>query len=356
MPASEPEIFFGALADTLPGWLAQRQYSRLFVLTDANTQRHCRLLLPPLHESVEFVLGAHLPPGSPVEPLKTLPSCAAIWSAMLEARLDRRAVLLNLGGGVVGDMGGFCAAAYKRGIDFVQIPTTLLAMTDAAIGGKTGVDFQGIKNVLGLFQNPAAIFIDPAFLRSLPARELHSGFAEVLKHALIGHPALWATVQAWSAADLSGQPEPAWQTLLEASVSVKTQVVTADPHEAGLRALLNFGHTFGHAVESFFLETKQPLTHGEAVALGMLFEGLDDPRLPAFAAVIRRLFRLPVLPESIFDALWQRMLHDKKNASGAVRIAVPDAEPFSLKILELSREDAWRRFRACNQLNTSPSV
>lgn len=265
---SDYPVFLAPLEESLPQWLRQRDYSRIFLITDSNVHRD---VWPVFRQKTG--LPADLPlveiPAGEIH--KNIATCERIWQDMVAARLDRKALVVNLGGGVIGDMGGFCAATFKRGVDFIQVPTTLLAMTDAAIGGKLGIDFQGIKNAVGVFRNPAAVFVDPAFLRTLPPRELRSGFAEVIKHALIGDPALWDTLQAIPASQLTADRAD-WFDLLRASIAVKVRIVSEDPLEKGLRALLNFGHTIGHAIESYFLQTDQPLTHGEAVAIGMVCE------------------------------------------------------------------------------------
>jgi 3-dehydroquinate synthase len=340
-------ILLGPLADTLPAWLAGRRYSNVLVFTDQNTQTHC---LPRLRPFLPAAPGqVAIEPG---ERCKTLDTCQQLWQSMFAAKLDRKALVINLGGGVIGDMGGFCAATYKRGIDFIQIPTTLLAMTDAAIGGKLGIDFQEIKNTIGVFKNPVAVFVDPIFLNSLPPRELRSGFAEVIKHALIGDPELWQFIQEMPLEAFSSSaatsPE-AWAELLQTSIAVKTRIVSEDPLEAGIRALLNFGHTVGHAIESYFLNTATPLTHGAAVAIGMVCESLHDPRFQKLAPLVFRIFETKHIPESAFGHLWALMQQDKKNASGAVRIAVPDANPYSMRMLEWSREVMEQSLRAYNQ-------
>ena len=388
---SDYPILLAPLEETLPAWLQQHDYSQIFIVTDDNIREHSLPLLwqkTGLSPKIPLVI---VPTG---ELHKTLATCEYIWQAMFAARLDRKALVVNLGGGVIGDMGGFCAATFKRGVDFIQIPTTLLAMTDAAIGGKLGIDFQGIKNAVGVFRNPAAVFVDPAFLHTLPARELRSGFAEVVKHALIGAPGLWETIRAMQANQLTPDSTD-WHDLLCASIAVKVRVVTEDPLEKGLRALLNYGHTIGHAIESYFLHTEHPLTHGEAVAIGMICEGpLTPPPTPPLkgrgdveggveynlthstedvavystsplpfrggvgggvggdgvSSVILRHFGHRPIPESSFPALWELMLQDKKNTSGAVRIAVPDAEPFSISIPELTRAEMERRLRYYNAL------
>lgn len=379
------DVFLGPVAEALPAWLHQQPaYSRIFLLADANAHACGAHRLPLLDAETYLVPVPPLTEGvGGAERLKTLDTCANIWSAMLNSRLDRKALVVNFGGGVIGDMGGFCAAAYKRGVDFVQIPTTLLAMTDAAIGGKLGIDFQGVKNAVGVFQNPKAVFVDPAFLQTLPARERLSGFAEVVKHARIGDPALWEKIQTLSAESLgpNGLSAIEWTDILHASIAVKVRIVTDDPHEQGIRALLNFGHTFGHALESYFLQTDDPMTHGEAVAVGMMCELVPSRRrlevsqrltktteahgdFPQKNSVslcssvslcdthqstsVAPLFPHRPIPESAFPALWELMLQDKKNTSGAVRIAVPDAEPFSMRWEGITRAEAERRLREYN--------
>ncbi len=328
-------VLLGHLAETFPEWLAQQRYSQIFLLTDENTDRHCKADFLAKTGLPADTPGWCIPPG---ELHKTLATCETIWSAMFAARLDRNALVINLGGGVLGDMGGFCAATYKRGVDFIQVPTTLLAMTDAAIGGKLGVDFQGLKNAVGVFQNPAAVFVDPDFLHTLPYRELRSGFAEVIKHALIGAPALWQTIQ-----ELTDLSEADWFAVLRDSIAVKVQVVTEDPLEKGLRAVLNLGHTIGHAVESYYLESSDPLTHGEAIAMGMISESHlaygPGARLDETVATIQRFFLHTPVPESAFDALWTLMQNDKKNTDGGVRIGVPGESAFTLLNRVITREE-----------------
>lgn len=270
---------------------------------------------------------------------KNLKTCENIWEAMLSARLDRKCLVINLGGGVVGDMGGFCAATWKRGVDFIQVPTTLLSMTDAAIGGKLGVDFQGVKNIIGVFCQPAAVFVDPAFLTTLPARALRSGFAEVIKHAIIGDPALYQQLS--NGFKLSDDSPDRWLEILQASIAVKVRIVTEDPYEKGLRMLLNFGHTIGHAIESYFLETTAPLTHGEAIAIGMICEMYGDARRGAMAAVLLNYFPHTNVPEAAFPAIWELMQQDKKNSSGKVRMALPDELPYTIKMLEPTADEVF---------------
>jgi 3-dehydroquinate synthase len=236
--------------------------SQVFVLADSNTARLCLPLLEP-HLPVDYKL-IEIPAG---EEYKTLASCDTVWSMLTEQRADRSAVLVNLGGGVVTDLGGFAAALYKRGIRFVQVPTTLLAQVDASVGGKTGVDFQGYKNQLGVFQAPAGVFVEPKFLQTLDPRQLKSGYAEVLKHWLI------ADAEAFDTNRRLGWLTDDWTAIIRESVALKQRIVAQDPLEAGPRKLLNFGHTVGHALESYLLtQPGRGALHGEAVAAGIVCE------------------------------------------------------------------------------------
>lgn len=330
-------LFLGALRDFFSEWLVNHPPSRVFILTDENTRHHC---LPVFFAQTGLETRAivhEIPSG---EPGKNLVTCEKIWLAMAAAALDRQALVINLGGGVIGDMGGFCAAVWKRGLDFVQVPTTLLAMTDAAIGGKTGIDFMGGKNLLGVFRQPAAVFVDPFFLHTLPEREWRSGFAEVIKHAAIaGTP-------------FEDVEKPDITAVLQQSIAVKVRIVEEDPTEKGLRMLLNFGHSIGHAVESYFLGTTTPITHGEAVAIGMICEShlAQLPVAEQLTTFVLRHFPHVAVPETAFPALWKWMLQDKKNTSDTVRMAVPDVLPYSLRIAEPAREQVENSLRFYNRL------
>lgn len=256
-------IFFchGTIDTVLREWLDKQDYSNIFVLCDENTAKYCLPKVSFLKDLQGFFF--QIPAG---EAYKNLKTAQAVWSAMTAQRLDRKALCINLGGGVVSDLGGFCAATYKRGIDFVQIPTTLLSQADASIGGKVGIDFEGYKNQIGVFAEPKAIFIDTNFLDTLPAKEVLSGFVEIIKHCLIADKEMWdeLSTKSWHKQN--------WNELIEHSVNLKKLIVTKDPYEKGIRKLLNFGHTVGHALESFFLQKDEKLLHGEAVAWGIIAE------------------------------------------------------------------------------------
>jgi len=332
-------IVSGDISQTFPEWLRTHEYRQILTISDENTLRHCWPTFSAALGDAGLLPPVTIPAG---ELHKNLHTCQYLWQAMLDAQLDRKALVINLGGGVIGDMGGFCAATWKRGVDFVQVPTTLLSMTDAAIGGKLGIDFQNIKNTIGVFQNPAAIFTDAAFLKTLPARELLSGFAEVIKHALIGAPDLWNTILAATEQHQHLNYHTFnWPALLEASIAVKVRVVTEDPFEKGLRMVLNYGHTLGHAVESYLLHTTDPMTHGEAVAWGMVAESEwvygEGERLKAIKKVVRHYFPERHMPENATEALWHLMLQDKKNSHGRVRIVVPGHTAFSMEIQEIEK-------------------
>jgi 3-dehydroquinate synthase len=258
----DPIIFTTQAKHALSRVLAQLTFSKLVVLTDENTQSLCLPILSSILPQDTIFISVRSG-----EVQKNLETCTEIWSKMTDAALDRKALMLNLGGGVITDMGGFCASLYKRGIHFINMPTTLLSQVDASVGGKLGVDFNGLKNHLGVFNEPLTVIIAPEFLKTLPVAELRSGYAEILKHGLIRDKTYFNKLKTknWESQD--------WESLIIHSVGIKKAVVEADPKEAGLRKILNFGHTIGHAFESYFLDTKNHLLHGEAIALGMICEG-----------------------------------------------------------------------------------
>lgn len=246
----------------LKKFLQERTYSKVAVLMDDHTSIYCYPVLEkslPPHEKIEIPSG---------EEHKSIATCELIWEKMTAFEMDRHSTLIIIGGGVLGDMGGFCAATFKRGIDFILIPTTLLSQVDASIGGKLGIDFKHFKNHIGVFKTPILTLLHSGFLATLPEAEKRSGFAEVIKHALISDADGWRKICSRPFRD---QP---WQTLLRHSVDVKLKVVSADPYETGLRKTLNAGHTIGHAVETYLLRSDRKILHGEAVAVGLVCEAL----------------------------------------------------------------------------------
>lgn len=315
-------VYIGTQAlQALPELLAARQVSRTLVIADSNTAILCRGRLEAVLGPLDILA---LPAG---EAHKSLDACMAIWHRLTEDHYDRQACLLNLGGGLIGDVGGFAAACYKRGIGFIQVPTSLLAMVDASVGGKTGVNFMGYKNQVGSFQDPWAVLVDPGFLQTLPPRELRAGYAEVLKHCLIADAARWSELSA-----LPGLPTD-WEPVIADSIATKAEVVASDPLERGRRAILNFGHTIGHAVESWSLKhDADPLLHGEAVAIGMVCEAflsvqaglLSAAELAHISATINRVFGHFPQDPARWDDLIALCRQDKKNQGDAIRLALLD--------------------------------
>ncbi|BDS13883.1 3-dehydroquinate synthase [Aureispira anguillae] len=287
-------------------------YSKIFVLVDTNTEQYC---LPILQKALmDYELNIiSIEAG---EAHKNIQTCQIIWTALMNQQADRKSVLLNLGGGVIGDMGGFCASTFKRGMDFIQIPTTLLAQVDASIGGKLGIDFALVKNSIGLFKNPKAVYLLSDFFDTLPQNELYSGFAEIVKHALIEDGRYFS--QLLTSSNLANL---VWEPIIAHSLSIKKKIVEQDPFEQNIRKSLNFGHTIGHAVESLSWETKLPLLHGEAVAIGMLTEsylswkltGLLETDLAQITTYLLRLYPSYDLTNLDPTAILALIRQDKKN-------------------------------------------
>jgi 3-dehydroquinate synthase len=288
-------------------------------LTDDNTRNHC---LPTLTGNLPGNNIISVPAG---EENKNLEVASRIWKGMTDLQIDRKGLLVVLGGGVLGDMGGFCAATYKRGIDFVLIPTTLLAQVDASVGGKLGIDFESFKNHIGVFQNPVATLIDSCFLKTLPFAELRSGFAEIIKHCIISDQSMFSRISQF---DLTAQP---LSELISHSVAFKKEVVTKDPKESGLRKILNFGHTIGHGIESLSLNSGHRLLHGEAIAIGMITESwiacqrqmLSAAELSDIVGFILRIYGKQSIDFST-DKLIQVISQDKKNKGNRILMALPD--------------------------------
>lgn len=283
----------------------------IFVLTDENTLHHCFPKVAPYINTTAIIT---IQSG---EVNKTIAACEKIWKVLTDNNADRNSLLVNLGGGMVCDVGGFAAACYKRGIGFMHMPTSLLAMVDAAIGGKTGVDFMGFKNQVGLFSMPQQVIIHPGFLQTLPERELKAGMAEVVKHYLIYDKQCFY--------DLIEMPvhQGHWEGLINRNIEIKEHFTLNDPTEQGIRKALNFGHTIGHALESHFMNDEfNKMLHGEAVAAGMIaeafisfkFEKLSDKEVGDIAQYLSRNYKLPYLPELEFRNIVHLLRQDKKNS------------------------------------------
>lgn len=296
-------------------------YSKVFVFVDGNTSAHC---LPVFQEMLEDFTGFDLIETDPGEENKNIDFCIGIWKTLLDFEADRKCLMINLGGGVITDMGGFVASTYKRGIDFINIPTTLLAQVDASVGGKTGIDIDNVKNMVGTFALPQAVFIETQFLKTVSERELLSGFAEMIKHGLIVDADYYEQLKSADYKNISAEA-------VYRSVEIKRDVVDEDPKEKGLRKILNFGHTIGHAVESYALTNDTvPLTHGEAIAIGMICEAylsstnntLTAAELEDITAYITSLYPAYHIKEESFNELLALMQSDKKNEHGQIMFSL----------------------------------
>lgn len=317
----------------LNNYISDFKPSTIFILVDDNTGDDC---LPLLLEQLETEQTIEIIEIESGEINKNLDTCSGVWNALTELGADRKSLLLNLGGGVITDLGGFVASTYKRGISFVNIPTTLLSMVDASVGGKTGVDLGVLKNQIGLFSDPEMVVIDPFFLETVSTRELHSGLAEIIKYGLTYDVKIWNKIINFEDLDITNL-----SSLIHRSIEIKNEVVTKDPKEAGIRKVLNFGHTLGHAIESYFLESedKENLTHGEAIAIGMITEsyiseilfGFPSEELKNIKKSIIDIFGKVQILASDYNAIIELLIHDKKNVSGQVNfVLLTDFEKFKL--------------------------
>ncbi|GLB49522.1 3-dehydroquinate synthase [Neptunitalea lumnitzerae] len=308
----------------LNNYLKETSYSKIFILVDTNTHVCC---LPNFMGAIEGNYPFEIIEIEQGEINKTIETCAAVWSAISELEGDRKSLIINLGGGVVTDLGGFVAATYMRGIDFINVPTTLLSMVDASVGGKTGVDLGSLKNQVGVFCTPKMVLVITDFLKTLPANEMRSGMAEMLKHGLIADEEYWNEFKNLENLNLNDLDR-----LIYASVVIKNTVVKADLKEQNLRKILNFGHTLGHAVESYFLnsETRATLLHGEAIAIGMIlaahlsFQALGFPieKAKEIKSVITTYFEKVSISEEELEHIITLMKHDKKNSFGNVNFVL----------------------------------
>lgn len=302
----------------------KNKYSKLFILVDENSLKFC---YPQLVEKIEAFEDGEIIEIDSGEESKTLEVCIQIWNALSEYGADRRSLFVNIGGGVISDMGGFIASTFKRGIDFINIPTTLLSQVDASIGGKVGVDLNHLKNEIGVFNDPSAVFVNSAFLNTLDKRQILSGFAEMIKHGLIADVNYWKKVMNADFTDLDSFDE-----LIKTSVHIKNTIVLEDPKEQGIRKVLNFGHTIGHAIETFFLEheNKKYLLHGEAIAIGMVCEAylsskismLSADELQEITEFIIGKYKAVRIDETDAHRLIELMRHDKKNEKGVISFSL----------------------------------
>ncbi|MCX8524873.1 3-dehydroquinate synthase [Chryseobacterium formosus] len=303
-------------------FMTEKSFSKVFILVDENTHEYC---LPLLLGNLETDLAFEILEIEAGEEMKNIQTANQLWEILTEMQADRKALIINLGGGVITDMGGFVASTYKRGIQFINIPTTLLSMCDASIGGKTGIDLMHYKNMVGTFSFPEQIYVYPRFLDTLPAKEVKSGFAEMLKHGLIADKKHWEDLIQLQHLDPVGI-EP----FIPQSMEIKQEVVNADFHEKNVRKTLNFGHTIGHAIESLCLQSENPILHGEAVALGMIceshlsyLEGLiskEDSDL--IIENIQIYFSFIDLGDFKDEDIFSLLLNDKKNSDAKINFSL----------------------------------
>ena len=293
---------------------------KVMIVVDENTKEHC---LPQFIKQTQIENTAIILMSSGEES-KNINSIQLLWKCMFDNGLTRKSLVINLGGGVIGDMGGFAAATYMRGIAFIQAPTTLLSMVDASIGGKLGIDFHQIKNSIGLFKEPNAVWVDSSFLHTLPHDELNSGMAEVIKHSLIADPDLWKK--------LRKNKEISLPELIKRNIQIKKEIVQNDSYEAGLRKILNYGHTVGHAIEAVMLDSKTPILHGYAVALGMIVENVISNKMGILTAKHRLKINTflkahyPCHPIRMDKNQWSSMMdlmkQDKKNDFDRIKMSL----------------------------------
>lgn len=306
--------------DALNQYLSIREFSSVFVIVDENTLKFC---LPLFEEKVQNQFSVIVTKSG--EANKNLESCQYIWDKFIEMGADRHSLCINLGGGVIGDMGGFVASTFMRGMDFIQVPTTLLSQVDASVGGKLGIDYENFKNLIGIIKNPGGVFIYTDFLKTLPYNQLLSGFAEVIKHGLIQDSDGFLKLT-----KLDSLVNIDWEELVYESVNIKKLITEEDPYERGLRKILNFGHTLGHAIESNALTNKSPLLHGEAIAIGMIMEchlsyqkgylSLDEIRLIKSKILLLFGHHVSVIPD--VTILMELMAKDKKNKGGVIKFSL----------------------------------
>lgn len=316
--------FQDACYTALNAHIKAHNFSKIFILVDSNTHEHCLPYFLPLIETDIAIEVIEIEAG---EIHKTIETCVGVWNTLSELDGDRKSLLINLGGGVITDLGGFVASTFKRGIAYVNIPTTLLSMVDASVGGKTGVDLGTLKNQIGVISTADIVLIDTNYLGTLPQNQMRSGLAEMLKHGLISSETYWNKFTNFSELQLDDL-----DTLIYESVLIKKAVVDEDPFENGLRKTLNFGHTLGHAIESYFLSNpnKTDLLHGEAIAIGMVLALFLSKELVGFPAenvneitqLFKKYYGKIEFDSADYAPIIDLMKYDKKNSHGNINFVL----------------------------------
>jgi len=319
-------IIITSKLNNLTIWFQQKSYSKYLVLVDENTAQHCYPILQKALSEINFKL-IQIKSGETEKNFETL---YFIIEELINWQTDRKALLINLGGGVIGDMGAFAASIYKRGIDFIQLPTTLLSMVDASVGGKTGINFKSFKNQVGTFCHPKLVYINSEFLDTLPERHIKNGFAEIIKHHFLSGSLAPLDL-------LENKSEFSQQILIqiEHSVSYKNKIVMQDFKESGPRKQLNFGHTIGHAIESYSLKNdgEKHLYHGEAISIGFILEAhlshtkcnLSLNEMQQIIDTTLNIFKPYPIDANQYEALFNLMMNDKKNQTGEIQFALLSA-------------------------------
>lgn len=309
--------------EELENIISESKNDKFFILTDSNTNKNC---LNMLHCS-ELIANAHIITIKADDTNKNIESTAHVWKELSDNGCTRHSCLINIGGGMVTDLGGFAASTFKRGIDFINIPTTLLSMVDASVGGKTGINFNGLKNEIGVFNDAKAVIIDTAFLKTLDQHNICSGYAEMLKHSLLKDYKMW--VQHINFNLYSPDFDP-FLNMIKESVEVKERIVSEDPHESGIRKALNLGHTAGHAFESYAMHTNRPILHGYAVAYGIICElylshalqGFPLDKMRQTVNFIKENYGRMNITCDDYESLYSLMKHDKKNTGNEINFTL----------------------------------
>jgi len=314
-------IFFCLFSSSI-----SKRISSVFVLVDENTHEHC---LPTFLAAIETDKRIEILEIESGEIHKTIEICTSLWNVLSELGADRKSLLINLGGGVITDLGGFVASTFKRGIEYINVPTSLLAMVDASVGGKTGVDLDHLKNQVGVINTGAMVLIDTTFLQTLPDNQIRSGLAEMLKHGLINSRTYWENIKSQALLNTNNL-----DSLIYESVQIKHAIVTEDPTEKGLRKTLNFGHTLGHAIESYYLThpDKKTLLHGEAIAIGMILESyishkllsLPENDLKDITDTISAIYDHVNIKNDDYNSIIDLLKFDKKNEHGKIQFVLLD--------------------------------
>lgn len=319
-------------------FVENQKISKLFILVDDNTLTYC---LPVFKSKFDSTIPFEVITISIGEISKNINTCIQVWNELLLYGADRNSLLINLGGGMVTDLGGFVASTYKRGIRFINIPTSLLAMVDASVGGKTGVDLDHLKNIIGLFSNPEMVLIDEDYLTTLSQREWKCGLAEVIKYGFISDIKLWNQIR--EDKELTNKNI---LDLIHRSIDIKNKIVQTDYHEKNVRKILNFGHTIGHAFESYFLEKENSLNHGEAIAIGMVVELYISHKLHHFPLklieelkeFVHQFYGKINVDKKDIDNIIALLTHDKKNQLGKVMFVLLNTPEQAVIDCEVSQE------------------